>query len=687
MRRRALSAGMLVVVVFLASCGSGTAPPPTNPGTPMITALSPATVPAGTTEFALAVQGSGLDAVSSVHFGADVLTPVESFQVCSPGSGCKEEISVIVPASDVASVETVNVFVSSSTNSNTISFQVAALPPAAGPPVVQFISPGVAVAGGPSFTLLLSTANIGAGVTVNFGALALTPQLSPECPSALSCFLEVTIPASAIATAQVAAVTATNPGPNGGTSNAASFYTSAFPILESVDNSNPPVPANSASTHSAAASAARFVAFDSTATNLIPGTVAGHSQIYERDNCFGAPASCTPNTTLISVATGGGPGAGGSIGSSSPATTGDGRFIAFQSDDTNLTAAATQPVMQIYVRDTCQGIFGPVPQCIPQTLLVSASPSGAPGNAPSTNPVLAANFPLLVAFQSAATNLLSAPVAAGAQQIYLAVPCLAIGVPASCQPGVAIQSADVNGNPGDKDSTNPSLSSNGQYLSFESLADNLAPNTPGNSFRQIYTRTSCPLSPPNGPPVPQLCNPNSGILPVSVDANGNLSTGDSSTPAPSLFGAVVFATRAPNLLPSGVTSQQIVVHSECYSPNGPCPTPQVFIASLDQNGQPGQGDSSSPSVSLTGVAFTSLASLLPGVSGKQVYQTRVCLVAAPCMPQTTVLVSTDSQGNPIGGDFAFNAGLYVSFVSTGASSAPGVPQVLLAASPLGLAPR
>src|SRR5207302_6414897 len=114
----------------------------------------------------------------------------------------------------------------------------------------------------------------------------------------------------------------------------------------------------------------------------------GHSQIYERTNCFGIIPNCTPQTTLISVAPDGSAGTGGTEGSKRPVISPDGRMVAFESDDTNLVASATQPMRQIYLRDSCNSIYGPVPSCTPQTTLVTLGVDGKPGNAPSANPAI-----------------------------------------------------------------------------------------------------------------------------------------------------------------------------------------------------------------------------------------------------------------------------------------------------------
>src|SRR5207302_4789492 len=204
--------------------------------------------------------------------------------------------------------------------------------------------------------------------------------------------------------------------------------------------------------HSSATIDGFVVAFDSTATNLVSGATSGLSQVYLRSNCFGTTATCIADQTqLVSVAPDGSPGAGGTNGSNKPVISPDGRFVVFASDDTNLVPGVTQAVEQIYLRDTCQGFLTPLApsqNCTPKTILVSASPTGAPGNAPSTNPSLGA-FGLFVAFQSAATNLVSQSVPSGVQQVYLYRGCNALPVlnpVAGCQPSTALLSVDASRN-------------------------------------------------------------------------------------------------------------------------------------------------------------------------------------------------------------------------------------------------
>ncbi|PYU50420.1 MAG: hypothetical protein DMG48_13985 [Acidobacteria bacterium] len=683
---------LLSSVLLFSGCGATSESPP-NPQQavqPNVLAISPTNIPAGSGGFTLSITGTGLGMTSQVNFGNAILAPSSATATNCAGSASCATLAVPVPAQDVAAPGMITVSVAnSSLVSNPVLFAV--MPQSSGvtgPPQLLVFSPLIAPAGGASFPLVIEAQNVAEGATVNFGSLSISPTtttvtLYPSAGALSS--LMVQVPATAIAAAGEVAVSVTNPGTSGGTSNQGNFFVlskSSFPVEESVSNATPPVPGDAPSTHSSAAIDGFFVAFDSTADNLVSGAVSGHSQIYLRQNCFAVGPNCTPQTTLLSAAPDGSPGSGGVNGSDKPVISPDGRFVVLESDDTNLAPGATQPIEQIYLRDTCQSVIGPVvPGCTPQTTLVSASASGAPGNAASTNPGIGA-LGLQIAFQSSASNLVSQSVPSGVQQIYLRVGCIAIfGPRVACQPSSAVlESVDAAGNPGNKDSTNPSLDAGGLVVGFQSLADNIVASTPGNGFQQIYLRATCLALP--SPVAGGFCKNTAQA--VSVDSSGHLGTADSVTPAVGPFGNFgVFATRAPNLLPANTSNQQIVSFNACFDvPPIPCSSAKGGVVSVDQNGLPGQGDSSNPAFAGARVAFTSQASLISGVTGQQVYSSLVCLFpsALPC-PVTPALVSVDSSGSPIGGDHAAIdlTNTFVTFSSPGAASASSPTQIFLAA--------
>ena len=96
----------------------------------------------------------------------------------------------------------------------------------------------------------------------------------------------------------------------------------------------------------------RYVAFISSATNLVDGDTNGQADVFVRDTCTGAGPACTPSTQRVSVATDGTQ----ANGESTSATIGaDGRFVTFYSAATNLGGSVSSSASGIYLRDTCAG--------------------------------------------------------------------------------------------------------------------------------------------------------------------------------------------------------------------------------------------------------------------------------------------------------------------------------------------
>lgn len=665
MRQRFVLLGTLLAVCLILSggCGSNS----NSSAKPVISGMSPSTIPAGQGAFILSVSGTNMNGSSVVHFGTDNLTP---FQVLNPpcptGMNCIATLQVSVPPVDVVNAGTVQVSVTTaSQNSTNVNFTVAS-------PQILTISPMAVAVGGASFPLTVTVLNAAPNVQINFGATALVPTGPVSCNPATACAVQVVVPKAAIATAGTVTLTIANPKAAKGGTATTNFLvagTGQFPIEQSA---NAGTPGNAASTHSSVSDGGLFVAFDSKATNLVSGATNGLSQVYLAQNCLGSASGCTAKLTLISTGSSG-PGAGGVTGSDRPAISADGRFVAFESDDTNLVSGATQAVEQIYVFDTCSTIFGAVSNCTPKMTLVSQGSGSAEGNAPSTNPSIS-EFGLYIAFQSSATNLTSATIPAGTQQIYLFASCNAMGGAVSgCKPDLQLFSTDANNRAGDNSSIRPSVDPAGLTVAFQSLAGNIVAGIASNGAQQIYLRNTCLASTPF---LQTGCQQQTVF--VSADAGNKPGAADSITPAVSDGSFVVYATRAANLLPANASGQQILGTNICIGipSTGSCTPSGNLVLSVDQTGLPGQGDSSNPAIAGTRAVFTSLAALVPGATGQQVYAANACIPPlAPCSASTT-LISADANKSPLGGDFgAAGGGGYAAF-STATSA---TPQIFLAA--------
>ena len=324
----------------------------------------------------------------------------------------------------------------------------------------------------------------------------------------------------------------------------------------------------------------RFVAFVSQATNLLaPGTPAipAGQQIYVRDRQTG-------QTSLVSVDNNVAPSAGNGF-SSAPAISADGRFVAFVSQATNLLAPGTPAIpagQQIYVRDRQTG----------QTSLVSVDNNVAPsaGNGFSSAPSISGDG-RFVAFVSLATNLLAPgiPAVAG-QQIYVRDRQIN-------QSSIASADNNVVPNPGNGVSSAPSINGDGSIVAFDSLGTNLlAPGVPSVTGRQVYVRNRTVNQ-------TSLVSADNNVVPNS----GN---GVSRTPSVSSDGRfVTFASVATNLLAPSIPA---VAGQQVYSRDRQINQTKLVSQDNTSTDVPGNAASDTPSTNSDGglVAFFSQAANL-----------------------------------------------------------------------------
>jgi trimeric autotransporter adhesin len=104
----------------------------------------------------------------------------------------------------------------------------------------------------------------------------------------------------------------------------------------------------------------RYVAFLSSARNLVASDTNGVADVFVRDTCAGASSGCTPSTQRVSVASDGTQ----ANGASASATIGaSGRYVTFESEATNVGSPASSS-SGIFLRDTCNGAAA---GCTPST--------------------------------------------------------------------------------------------------------------------------------------------------------------------------------------------------------------------------------------------------------------------------------------------------------------------------------
>ncbi|RJP34457.1 MAG: hypothetical protein C4536_02670 [Actinobacteria bacterium] len=184
----------------------------------------------------------------------------------------------------------------------------------------------------------------------------------------------------------------------------------------------------------------RYVAFESDAINLVTPATSG-CQIFRKDMLTGEVSLCSSDAY----------GAQGDGASFVPEVNADGRYVAFESDSTNLVTPTTSG-RQVFRKDLQTG----------QAMLASCTMAGTQGDSASFWTCISGDGRFL-AFTSLSTNLVSPPSAF--RQI----------LRKDMETGeIRRASCDAAGTPGNGDSNDASLSFDGRFAAFESYATNLA---------------------------------------------------------------------------------------------------------------------------------------------------------------------------------------------------------------------
>ena len=203
----------------------------------------------------------------------------------------------------------------------------------------------------------------------------------------------------------------------------------------------------------------RYVTFASMADDLVPNDTNGRWDVYVRDLQNGT-------TTLVSVNSDGTN--SGNRDSYSSSISADGRYVAFESDAFDLGPTDTNNTSDVYVRDLQTGT----------TTLVSVNADGTDsGNLVSYLPVISADG-RFVAFQGNANDL-GPDDTNGASDVYVR----------DLQTGTtSLVSVNSTGNDSGNDkSLQPSISADGRYVAFNSKASDLGPNDTNNTV-DVYVR-------------------------------------------------------------------------------------------------------------------------------------------------------------------------------------------------------
>lgn len=266
----------------------------------------------------------------------------------------------------------------------------------------------------------------------------------------------------------------------------------------------------------------RYVAFYSSASNLVVSDTNGVEDIFVHDRLTG-------QTGRVSISSGGAEGDGKS---SNPVISADGRYVAFDSLASNLVVSDTNGAADVFVHDRDTG----------QTTRISVDSGGAQGNARSSNPALSANG-RYVAFESLANNLMMSDTN-GYQDVFIHDRQTGLITMVSMAPG----DLPTNGSSG-----LPSLSADGRYVLYTSFANNLTPDDT-NTWRDIF-----------------VCDWQARqTRRASVATDGAQADGESVWSAVSADGHyATFASKAANLVPDDANdAQDIFVRGPFYFISG-----------------------------------------------------------------------------------------------------------------------
>ena len=305
----------------------------------------------------------------------------------------------------------------------------------------------------------------------------------------------------------------------------------------------------------------RYVAFSSLATNLVAGDTNGTGDVFVHDRQTGA-------TTRISVAGDGSQANGWSDG---PSISADGRYVAFSSLATNLVAGDTNGTGDGFVHDRLTGA----------TIRVSVAHDGSQADAWCFVDCLSADG-RYVAFESEASNLVAGDTN-GARDVFLR----------HLQTGETTRvSLGTDGTQADGLSGTSSLSADGRYVVFQSVATDLIADD-DNGVCDIFVHD----------------RDTQQTVRVSVAGDGIQANDGSYFPSLSADGRyIAFYSQASNLVPSDTNEVlDVFVHDR--------ETAHTTRVSLASYGSQANGRSHSPRLSADGhlVGFPSEASnLVPG---------------------------------------------------------------------------
>lgn len=322
--------------------------------------------------------------------------------------------------------------------------------------------------------------------------------------------------------------------------------------------------------HTSIASGEPYIVFHSDADNLVPGVASRSSYLFDME------------LNQIQLVSSGGASLETNVYSINPVISADGRFIVFQSNNPDLVENDTNGVDDIFLYDVQTK----------QVERISVGVGGEQANHASglRYPATISNDGRFVAFVSEADNLVPND-NNNLPDVFL--------YDRNLQETIRISTNKVNDQLGESNgaSTHPSISANGQFVVFQSDANNLIQNDMNDAVDIFLYHVAT-----------------EHIELVSVSWEGGLAAGSSGNPDISSNGRwIAFSSEADNLVPYDTNN---VTDVFIYDTD----TGRTVRVSVNNEGQEGNHVSHSPAISADGsrIAFVSLASnLVPNDSNER----------------------------------------------------------------------
>jgi len=304
--------------------------------------------------------------------------------------------------------------------------------------------------------------------------------------------------------------------------------------------------ANGDSFAPAISSDGRYVAFASSASNLVDGDTNDANDVFVRDR--------QSNTTArVSV---GFDGSQANGGSDQPSLSGDGRLVAFTSAATNITSGDANGNRDAFVYDRQTGT----------AVNISVDSAGTQADLDSFTPMLSANG-RFVAYTSFADNLIPDDLNEGSDVFVR-----------DLQANTTERVSEYTGHyEGEGDSLRPSISADGRYVAFDSDDWNLVWGDTNDDFDVFVNDRATTVT-----------------TRLSIDDSGTQSSGASNRPSISADGRyVAFYSEASNLVPGDTNgATDVFVHDQRSGA-----TKRISVGS---SGAEANGDSVRPALSANG---------------------------------------------------------------------------------------